>query len=952
VECPDENTLAALFDGALTDLHASRIDAHVDECSACRQVLALTAMVGRLAAPRDSTASGCGPAVAPLSSSQAIPEKGTVIGRYVVLSALGVGGMGVVVAAYDPQLNRKIALKLLRPELAGTGQPEPSRSSRLLREAQAMARVSAPNVIHVYDVGSLDERVFIAMELVDGSTLTEWLCAQRRSWQQVLPVLLAAAKGLAAAHAAGLVHRDFKPDNVLVGSNGEVKVADFGLARAALPGEPLVGPPHASAAAAVVTQTGARLGTPAYMAPEQQRGEVSDAKSDQYSFCVTLYEALFGLRPNPVEATGRAQAEAQARAHDASVPAWLVRAVVHGLGAKPEERHESMQALADLLDRRPERHNRWRMGAVAVTACVALAVAAGFARRTADRALVCSGGDRQLVGVWDADRKRAMEASFAQTGRPYAAHTIARVEEVLDAYTQDWVKAHTDACEATRVHAYQSEAVLDRRMQCLDRRLAEVRALGEIFSQGDAKVVAQAVQASESLSPLSDCSLARVGAEHAPPAPEDRALGEALSRAKALANTGKYKDSTDVARAALDSARVAKRPAFEAEALYQLGYVGRLVSDGPRAESQSFEAFSSAIATGEDGLAADAAVGVAYAVGRLEGRAAEGERWLEVASAVDRRRGGDGAFAVTLSNVRAAILSHAGRWREAIDEQRNGLKIDETLPFSAKRRGRALNTLAIGLMGVGENDEAASYLSQALALFERDLGQSHPIVGTILGNMGRVALDRGRYDEAETLIERDLAIQRALDPGSLGESEACGLLGYALAKLGRVVESRQSFTRAFTLADAIPGFEKVRIATYFEQFGYLDRLEHREAAAAEDFDRAMALYAEEFGPGYADSAASLVGRGRVHLDCGEYGQAIPLLEQGLALLEKQTNPSDSAEARLALGQALWQTGRDRPRARTLIRQGLAYYQQHPQREGDVHDIELWLQQHGVGDGPG
>src|SRR5258708_23662444 len=232
--------------------------------------------------------------------------RGLSLGRYIVLNKLGRGGMGVVYAAYDPELDRKVAVKLLRAE-ADTKSNARAAQARLLREAQAMARLSHPNVISVHDVGALRTQVFIAMEFVEGKTLTRWLKEKPLTPREIVQTFLQAGKGLAAAHAAGLVHRDFKPDNVLIGNDGRIQLLDFGFARAV---EDVVGyaptlPPQVVASGlstprqleARLTRSGAFLGTPAYMAPEQLLRTTIDARADPFSFCVALYEALYGKRP-------------------------------------------------------------------------------------------------------------------------------------------------------------------------------------------------------------------------------------------------------------------------------------------------------------------------------------------------------------------------------------------------------------------------------------------------------------------------------------------------------------------------------------------------------------------------------------------------------------------------------------------------------------------------------
>ena len=443
---------------------------------------------------------------------------GARLGRHVVLERLGGGGMGVVYAAYDPKLDRRIALKLLRPDAVGSAEPQ----QQLLREAQTLARLAHPNVVNVYDVGEFEGRVYVEMEFVVGRTLAEWLAAEPRHWRAKLRVFIQAGRGLGAAHAIGIVHRDFKPDNVLVGEDGRVRVADFGIALLAaespaeragatsdLAAEPI--PPEAqddsrSVPPVVRSLAGGavRVGTPAYMAPEQRSAGKTDARSDQYSFCLSLYEALHGSRP--------ASRGVASRARSRAIPAWLDQAVARGLSSSPEARHPSMAALLAELESEPRRRrHRWvATAAVSAAALVAGSGWAGIRSHRQGQALVCSGAESAMASVWNPNRRRAIEEAFARTGLRYAAQAATQATAALDRYSRDWVAMHTGACEATRVRGEQSDALMDKRMQCLDMRLAETRTVAEIFEKGDPRVVEHAVQASQGLSRISDCIEAHV----------------------------------------------------------------------------------------------------------------------------------------------------------------------------------------------------------------------------------------------------------------------------------------------------------------------------------------------------------------------------------------------------------------------------------------------------------
>jgi serine/threonine protein kinase/tetratricopeptide (TPR) repeat protein len=344
-----EEVLLEFIERELPPGASTAVEQHLFDCDLCRELLAAVAD----GAPEGSLPTDTGPTT---------PERGH---RYQVLKAIAAGGMGIIYAARDRQLDRMVALKILRAVARGEA-PE-ALDAHVLHEARAMARLAHPNVVAVYDIGVLDGLVFVAMEFVEGSSLAEWL-RKPRDWAEVLDVFLAAGSGLAAAHAAGIVHRDFKPDNVLIGKDGRVRVTDFGLSSLAakpaaaapqdLPSDS--SPPHAS------VSSGALVGSPAYMAPEQLQGRRADERSDVFSFCVALWEALFGERPFAGETIGELERDIRKGAlrqlrGDRRVPGWLVSALEQGLAASPTERHPSMDALLSRLREGPLARPRRRL---------------------------------------------------------------------------------------------------------------------------------------------------------------------------------------------------------------------------------------------------------------------------------------------------------------------------------------------------------------------------------------------------------------------------------------------------------------------------------------------------------------------------------------------------------------------------------------------------------------
>ncbi|MEO7733310.1 MAG: serine/threonine-protein kinase, partial [Kofleriaceae bacterium] len=537
--CLDDSQIAVLLGGQPSATQVTQARKHLDECAHCREQLA-HAIAGldpeaALALDARLPAISALALVATLPTSELetqamghVPDllhaqdlavlRGTFVDRYVVLDRIGHGAMGAVYAAYDPELDRKVALKLLRTDV---DRHADELRARLLREGQAMARLSHPSVITIFDVGAYGDEIFIAMELVDGGTLRDWM-QPRRPWRDVLALMLRAGAGLQAAHDAGIIHRDFKPDNVLVGATAavdpepRVRVTDFGLAVA--PQATLDMPASSTSSATssatslsasssarlpslsgrispIVTVAGSVLGSPAYMAPEQMDGHAGP-RADQFSFCVTLYEALYGERPFAGNTIG---ALADAIRHNriqpapagAQVPRWLRSVLVRGLDADEAQRYPSMTALLAALRANPAR----RLRRIALAALGALAlITAGLGWHTVHeaRALECGGGDRKLLGTWDPVRRAQVAHAFLATGMAYAPASLTGTRRLLDDYTGAWTAMHRSACEATRVRREQSEDLLDLRMLCLDEHRKQLRALVEVFAVADAETVEHA----------------------------------------------------------------------------------------------------------------------------------------------------------------------------------------------------------------------------------------------------------------------------------------------------------------------------------------------------------------------------------------------------------------------------------------------------------------------------
>jgi len=409
--------------------------------------------------------------------------------------------MGVVYGAYDPQLDRKVALKLIKP---GQGVKDTARA-RLLREAKAIARLQHPNVVAVHDVGVIDEQVFLAMEFVAGGTIKSWLGEKPRSWREILDVFIAAGRGLAAAHAAGLVHRDFKPDNVLLDKEARPRVVDFGIARQAGGGDADLdgdtGDVQADGTAtlrdssgkhalATLTKTGTWVGTPAYMAPEQFLGERGDEKSDQFSFCVALYEALYGERPfagdDMLSISVNVTTESlRPMPKDRGVPAWIRRVILRGLKVDPAARWDSMAALLRALESDPAIKLGRRVitgGAIAAVAVTVLGAWQWSSRRRADAEQEIA---RRVEGarVEAGSARRRSEEARQLRARAFAAFDAMNGEEGETLWRQTralvpLIDAGFDQAE----RMFETAFALDQSRQEIRAQLADVRFEHLIFA--------------------------------------------------------------------------------------------------------------------------------------------------------------------------------------------------------------------------------------------------------------------------------------------------------------------------------------------------------------------------------------------------------------------------------------------------------------------------------------
>ncbi|HWB82244.1 MAG TPA: serine/threonine-protein kinase [Nannocystaceae bacterium] len=894
---------------------------------------------------------------------------GTRLGRYVVLEEIGQGGMGLVFSAYDPELNRKVALKLLRPN-----QSERKRArSRLLQEAQALAKLAHPNVITVYDVGTIGERVFVAMELIEGTTIKGWLAEKPRRWDEVLEVFIPAGRGLAAAHAANLVHRDFKPDNVLIGRDGRVRVMDFGLARPVnseiggvsdddneeLDDDAPQGDGSEALDEPLLTQTGSIMGTPAYMAPEQHLGKPTDARSDQFSFCTALYQALYGERPFDGDDAGTlTQQKLQGKIREpggaASVPGWVRRSLLRGLAADPQERFASMEALLTELGKDPRVLRRKIATGVGLGAAMTATVWGVYLFRNRPDPVCLESGDK-LAAVWNEDRKATVQAGLSAVDRDFVPQTVELVGATLDEYAASWTQMHTEACEATYVRGEQSQRLLERRNLCLQDRLSELDALAKILASADPVVAAQAGFAALELQPLSQCAdTETLNAEVEPP--QDNATRDAvaelrheLMRVKALASAGLIKEALDAAQAAYVRAQTIATPDGEtyqpivAEARFRLGDAQAVADEPESAEKNLSEASWLGASVKHDVVAAAAAGALVPVVGQGLRRPDEGLSWGRHAEAALKRIGMAGRAEARLRHDVGVVLGTIGEDRRAGDSLQTALGLLGKEPASQwwiAAVHRALGDLSLH---EGRTADARADFDRAAETFVAAFGDRHPDNALVIAGHARVLAAEGDIAGARTKLKEAAAlVEGALGPGATRLLPLCRQLAKlelsqknwdaAIAELERAQRiSRDAWGDHPKVAQAL--FE---LGNALSQAGKLD-------LARAQHDRALSLWERTRGKDHPDVAFALTSLGQIDLQQGRANEAVERLERALKLRGgRGLDPQLLAQTQFALARALHAVD-DRPRARELAAKARdAFKTGKPPSPDRAAEIDTWL----------
>ena len=984
--CPDPDAFLAIAEHRLADARRAEVVAHAETCDSCRAALVAAiravpqdptvetprpadlANSDTLAAGAVGTADPVGETLAsgPAARTASELRPGDLIDRYVVEGVLGSGGMGVVYAAHDPELDRKIAVKLLHARAlgdssGGAGEAE----ARLMREAQAVAKISHPGVITVHDIGTWRPpeaepgtrgQVFVAMELVDGWTLRGWAAEAPRTPDQILAAFLAAARGLAAAHAAGVIHRDIKPDNILIGRDGRVRVTDFGMARAAGTREsapapapqkprPAAGAGDGEAGASVpmtggaalprgaagalateLTQTGALLGTPAYMAPEQHRAEPTNARTDQFSFCVALWEALYGRRPFagadlPALARAVCAGELRPPPPGAKVPARVARALRRGLATNPAARWPSMTALIAALAP-PRARSRYVLAAAAALAVAGGATAIAIATRDDDAR--CRGMEAKLAGVWDPPTRERVRAAFMGSGRAGAAEQWAGLEPALDGYAARWVKVRREVCEAARVRGEESERTLERRVACLDSRRTTLQTVADLLAEADPRIVEGAAAAVERLRPVEQCAdTSALNASMQLPADparaaEARAILDELERLAVLGEVGELEDQrAAIEQLAARSKQLGHGP-LEAMVKSLVGSFRAREGDLKAAEHELRAATALAEANQMDRAKVDAQLALVEVLTRM-GRIDDADAALAQAKATIERVGEDDDLAARRAQI-AAILTHR---RDGAAAALPGYR--EAHALLVRIRGERSLLAAASLAVVATAEIAARQLAAAKTSLDRldALLDALPLGDHLLraqATMARatIALIEGEFATAAEAQARGLAMLERVVPADHPD------LIQSLADYGVIQElagDREAalalHRRAVDLAGGVSGAEDV-IVDELDNIGAIALALGKVGESIAAYERALPI-AEALGEGDAERLALIrSGLGKSYVAGGRHRDAIPLLERALGwrLLQPAVPPNQIGGTRFALAKALWATG-ERKRAREL-----------------------------------
>lgn len=871
-----------------------------------------------------------------LPESEASEARPFRLGHFEIVERLGAGGMGMVFEGRDTVLGRRVALKLLHPARAG-GTIAPA---RLLREAQALAKLSHPNVVTVFEVGMAGDDPFVAMELVEGETLLTWM-AKPRTWRDVLDVFIAVGHGLAAVHALGLVHRDFKPSNVLIDRNGVPKLGDFGLVTTI--DEPISSdgiddsPDDPS-----LTKSGMVLGTPAYMAPEQKVGRVVDPRADQYSFAKSLMEAL----PD-------------------AAPAALQPILARALSDDPAARYPDMAGLLDALARiRRGNRARWIAAGASVAIVGAVAVAWGFGRAQ-QASEVCARPLDRLATAWGPLRRAALESHLIVVDPSLGIQRFTVAAGVLDRGGERWLDQRVDTCKAARTNQ-QSGELLDRRMSCLDRALVELGETATVLERTINPSTLDGAMKAIALPTLDDCAdtTALLELVPRPTNPMQRAEADALAKQIVEINvafrSGGVKDSKLPARAAdiVDRARKLGDAETLARALQSLVNIQSELGDYAALEVTAREAITQAATAHDDRLVTELWTLLLRMLG-TEHKVEDARMLLPAAEAALARTSTTTELVAKFLDAKALILTIGGDGEHALASITSAVQLLEVA--GARSPSSPLYSILITVKGRrattyvvnGRFDDAIREFRETIALATKEYGDDHPATAILHFNLaialrrkpdvaaalaefreaariaearlipspnlaeyiyavGNTLVAMEKQEEAIPVLVRAVAMDRAtLPPGDVRLADVISPLAAAYVDTRRYDQAKPLLDETIAILEAhgnktVGGMARDKLAIAYSNRGeWASQTHHCATGGLADLDRAIAMYQDLKQTD--DIIGAQIMRGECLLDTRLWSDALAL--SATLLADKEVVDDPRAAALFIHGQALWNLGR-------------------------------------------
>ncbi len=957
--CPGDDLLLAFAEGLLEQTERTNVEQHLAGCADCSAIVGATVR---------------GPE----------PEELARVGRYEVVEEIGRGGMGRVLKARDPSLARDVAIKLILPAAVST-----LARDRFAREAMTLGKMRHPNVLEVFDVGECDGTPYFVMEFVEGDNLDVW--SRGRSPRQILECLQDAGRGLAAAHSKRILHRDFKPSNVIVGADGRARVGDFGLAGS----EVAQTSPTGGAPIGGLTNTGAVMGTLAYMAPELLEGGTATTASDQFAFCVTVHEVLCGRRPFSGP-DARALAAAIRRGETSEVPPGIAiprrarAALLRGLSPDPAARFSSMQEL--LHELRPRRSTASRLG-------VGLAGGAGLAVVAAAFALAdpegpgCSGFAQELEGIYGAQAREQIRAAFAESDLPYAEASSRSTLEGLDRYAAQWIEGTTAACNAAEQEALSGEA-LDLRMRCFKHTAESLGAMVELLEAPERNHIERGGELVAELPNVELCSDAEalerfsVLPANAAEAAEAESLGPVVSQAHTRILAKDYQGAWDLLQRHADALDAASYPPVRVRNLRARAQILLAQEDLEGAKAFGLRAHELAVQRRLDRDASSTA-SLLGEIATYSGDAQEAQRWFELAIALAGAGGFTQLQALTLSTASWSFET-GGDLEHAVEAARRAVELVEgDSRVSPSMRAKLLVAYADRLLTRGGGDDGLAQLQEARKILLDVHGDTHPAVGDTERSLQVRASRRGDYEAAYQHAREALRITYAIDgERSLRAIAASGNLAVALKNVGRFEEAARTLERADALLVDWPSFApSMRIRIRINLGGLMLAL-RRNDAARDALTRAKAILetreedgeasvlidgllshvelrdgnlaaARRLAAGALEVSVRIFGEdhfhtadvysrlGHVELEAGNFETARDLLARALAV--EDSAEGDRGQATFLLARATVEdpeaSAEDRARAIELARTAKLALSSTPAYASVLADVETWLEVH-------